>query len=492
MPVLSPEIPEPNSPEQRRFVESPAKRKIARAGRRGGKTEGDAIIGGRAFKSGRRVLYGVPTAEQLDRWWFLICQFYRKDIDSGVLYKNETRHLLEIPGTEHRIRGKTCWDADTLRGDYADLLILDEFQLMSENTWGLVGAPMLLDNDGDAVFTYTPPSLHSRKSVVSKAKDPQHAAKMFKEFSEDKTGRSAAFHWTSHANPAINKTALSEITRDMTALAVRMEIGAEDVNEAPGALWKRKDIDDNRVLWAPELSRIVVGVDPSATSTGDEAGIITTGIHKEDGYVLSDDSVQGSPLVWAQAAVMAYHKYQADRIIAESNQGGEMVELTIAQVDPNVPVELVHASRGKSARAEPVAARYEKGKVHHVGTFEKLENELCLWQPGGESPNRLDALTWALSSLLFSPVPGFFLAGRSHGREQEEEKKRQEEEKKRAEQEQARLKEQPSSPGNGGNGDRPPVVQDQQPGNGDGAKEPVPTPVKTRRDRRMERWLRGD
>ncbi|MBU1173015.1 MAG: ATP-binding protein, partial [Proteobacteria bacterium] len=118
------------------------------------------------------------------------------------------------------------------------------------------------------------------------------------------------------------------------------------------------------------------------------------------GYVISDDSVQGSPDTWARAAVLAYHDNKADGIVAESNQGGEMVKGTIHTVDPEVPVTLVHASRGKATRAEPVAARYEQGKIHHVGTYPILENEMCLWIPGQPSPNRMDALVWVVSSLF--------------------------------------------------------------------------------------------
>jgi len=261
-----------------------------------------------------------------------------------------------------------------------------------------VGAPMLLDNDGDVVFIYTPPSLHSRS--ISKAKDPQHAAKMYKRAALDTTGRWAAFHFTSHDNPYISKTALADITGDMTALAYRMEIMAEDVNEAQGALWTRGIIEAGRVTKHPDFARIVVAVDPSTTSGGDEAGIITAGATRTDFYPIEDNSLQGSPLAWATAAVTAYHKYKADLLVAEMNNGGEMVELTIHQVDPTVRVKLVHASRGKATRAEPVSALYQQGRGHHVGPFPALEDELCLWIPGDASPNRLDALVWAATELI--------------------------------------------------------------------------------------------
>lgn len=385
-------------PKQKAFVESQAKRIVIRAGRRGGKTTGIAIRAVHRFLAGRRVLYAAPTSEQLEHFWNAVCKMLQPAIQSKRLYKNETSHLLEVPNTNQRIRAKTAWNADSLRGDYADDLFLDEWQLMDEDAWGLVGAPMLADNNGDAVFIYTPPSLHSRS--VSKASDPQHASKLFKRAQADTTGRWAAFHFRSHDNPHVSREALEELASDMTALAYRMEIEAEDVDEAPGALWTTAVIEGGRVNLAPlDCSRVVVGVDPSASSTGDEAGIITVGRKGNDGYVLADNSVQGSPVTWASAAVKAYHAHGANLIVAEKNNGGEMVALTISTVDPTVPVRLVHASRGKQTRAEPIAAVYEQGRIHHVGRYPTLESEMVLWTPGDPSPNRMDALVWACTEL---------------------------------------------------------------------------------------------
>lgn len=388
---------------QAAFVDSTAKRNVVRAGRRGGKTVGVAIRAVKRFLAGRRVLYAAPTQEQIDRFWVSVTRALQEPIDAGVFYKNETRHIVEAPGTEQRIRAKTAWNADTLRGDYADDLILDEWQLMNEDAWGVVGAPMLLDNNGDATFIYTPPSLHNRNTT--KASDPQHAAKLYKRAQADETGRWATFHFTSYDNPHISREAIDELAGDMTHLAYRMEIKAEDVDEAPGALWTRQTIEDNRTLKHPDLARVVVGVDPSATSGGDEAGIITAGSHNNEAYIIADDSVQGSPKTWATAAVTAYHKHDADYIVAESNNGGEMVALTIATVDPDVPVRLVHASRGKQTRAEPIASIYEHGRGHHVGSFPALEDEMVLWTPGDPSPNRMDALVWAVTELKLSAKP---------------------------------------------------------------------------------------
>lgn len=407
MPDFTITLPSPHE-KQRAFISDTRKRKIVRAGRRGGKTVGVGIYAVEKFLEGKRILYGAPTSEQVMRFWVTVCDALREPIKGGVFKKNETEHYIELSETEQRIRAKTCWNADTLRGDYADVLILDEWQLMNEETWEVVGAPMLLDNNGDAVFIYTPPSLNSRS--VSKANDPQHAAKMYKMAATDVSGRWAAFHFTSMDNPYISRVALDEITSDMTNLAYRMEILAEDVNEAPGALWTRENIEKSRVSTHPDLSRIVVAVDPSTTKGGDECGIITAGKTKDDYYTLADDSIQGSPEQWAQNVIMAANRSKADCIVAEKNNGGEMVESVIKQAyinarlkDPNlveVKVKLVWASRGKATRAEPISAISEKGRDHHVGNYPLLEDELCMWIPGqSDSPNRLDAKVWAITEL---------------------------------------------------------------------------------------------
>lgn len=390
-------------PKQDLLVNAPAKRKVVRAGRRGGKTTGAAILALRKFLQGRRVLYATPTSDQLNRFWFEVKLALMDPIQGGVYYKNETDHVIERQGTNQRIRCKTAWNADTLRGDFADVLIFDEYQLMNEDAWKLVGAPMLLDNDGDAVFIYTPPSFNSRS--VTKAQDPRHASKLYKRALADETNRWLAIHFTSHDNPHISETALSEISKDMTKLAYRQEIEAQDTDEVPGALWNRGVLDDTRVDKAPELVRIVVALDPSATSTevSDECGIMAGGRDANDhGYLLFDKSKRDTPAGWARTAVALYNELRADRIVAEKNQGGEMVEFVIRTVDQNVSYKAVDATRGKLVRAEPIFALYEKGFIHHVGDFPEAEDELCTWVPGMKSPNRLDALVWLFTDLMLN------------------------------------------------------------------------------------------
>lgn len=189
------------------------------------------------------------------------------------------------------------------------------------------------------------------------------------------------------------------------------ELHGELLGDTPGALWARAMLDAHRVREAPrDLVRIVVAVDPAATSGegADDTGIVVVGRGRDGhGYVLADVSCHESPAGWAKRAIEAYRLHRADRVIGEANNGGEMVETTIRFVEKdlgggNIPFGLVWASRGKQARAEPISALYEQGRVHHVGMFADLESELTTWVPGSStwSPNRLDALVWACTELF--------------------------------------------------------------------------------------------
>ena len=184
----------------------------------------------------------------------------------------------------------------------------------------------------------------------------------------------------------------------------RQELEAQIIDDVDGALWERSAIDDNRTSQSPALRRIVVAIDPAVTAGEDsnETGIIVAGVDSSGrGYVIDDRTIKASPAEWASAAVAAYHTHKADVIVAEANQGGDLVSTLIRTVDDRVPIKMVRASRGKRTRAEPVAALYEQGKVHHVGFFIDLEDQMCSWVPDvGDSPDRLDALVWAFTELM--------------------------------------------------------------------------------------------
>jgi len=194
----------------------------------------------------------------------------------------------------------------------------------------------------------------------------------------------------------------------------RQELEGQVLGDMPGALWRQEDIDTYRVTEAPQLDRIIVAVDPAVTNTeeSDEHGIVVAGLCGDEAYVLEDASQKGTPLTWARRAISLHDKYGADGIAVEVNQGGDMVAHTLRSVRDTIKIIEVRASRGKHVRAEPIAALYEQGRVHHVGSFAELETQMTMTTAAGyegeDSPDRLDACVWALTvlypDLIMAPV----------------------------------------------------------------------------------------
>lgn len=189
----------------------------------------------------------------------------------------------------------------------------------------------------------------------------------------------------------------------------RQELQGELLLDTPGALWTLALIEKHRVSKAPEgLKRIVVPIDPEATSTegSSETGLVPVGTGSDGHYyVLHDFSLRGKPNVWGAKAILAYHDLQADLVIGEVNNGGEMIEAVIKNLDATVNYKAVRASRGKLTRAEPISALYEQGKVHHVGAFPELEDQMCTYVPGEKSPDRMDSLVWGITELSTGDKP---------------------------------------------------------------------------------------
>ncbi len=212
---LTPNCPEPHG-KQQQFIESPAPRKVIVAGRRGGKTTGFTLLAAHGFNRGRRVLYAGPTSEQTDRFWYAIRAYFHEDVRAGRLVKSETKRILEQPGSDEnapRIRAKTAWDADTLRGDWGDLLLLDEYPLMKPDVDTVI-LPMLLDRGGAVVYGGTPMFRN-------------HFFLKYQEAVQNTTGRWGHWHFTSHDNPFLSRSALGEIMQDLSEEAYRQEIMAE-------------------------------------------------------------------------------------------------------------------------------------------------------------------------------------------------------------------------------------------------------------------------
>lgn len=236
-------------PKQSLFMRSKAKRKVVCAGRRGGKTTGMATYAIEEALKGRRILEAAPTSDQTSAFWDECKKALAAPIAAEQIYKNETERLLLFPNGG-RIRTKTAWNADTLRGDHADLLILDEYSIMDPSAWDEVGAPMLLDNNGDAVFIFTP-------------KRRNHAFTVYNRALGDMTGRWESFHFTSLDNPHLSPDALAEITDDMTESAYKQEILAEFL-ENEGTVYRNIAACMNAPESTPEAHAghlLVAGVD---------------------------------------------------------------------------------------------------------------------------------------------------------------------------------------------------------------------------------------
>lgn len=284
-------------------------------------------------------------------------------------------------------------DPDGIRGFQFDTAWSDELckWRYPEETWSNLQLALRLGDQPRQIVTTTPRPMALLKRLA--------AAKT--------TGCSHASTYANAAN--LSAAFFTEIAAQYEGTALgRQELMGEIIDHVEGALWSWGLIEAARIALAPPLARIVVAVDPPAGMgpEADECGIVVAGVDGEGesavAYVLADWSLRGSPRAWAERAVAAYAEFEADRIVVEVNQGGEMARAVIAQVDPSAPVRDVRAMVGKRLRAEPVAALYERGRVRHVGAFSALEDQMTSFtgEAGARSPDRLDALVWALWDLM--------------------------------------------------------------------------------------------
>lgn len=283
-------------------------------------------------------------------------------------------------------------EPDRLRGPQFEKMGCEEIATWKyPETWDMAKLCLRLGKNPQAIITTTP----KPKRII-------------RELIADKnciTTGGSTYENILNLSPNFYKTIVDKY--EGTALG-EQEIYARLLEELPNALWQRSTIADNRVseIDSDKLVRIVVAIDPAGTSkeSSAETGILVCGIDQNfEGYVLEDLSCRKRPKGWASKSINAYYKYKADRIIAEVNFGGEMVEEVIRNVDPNVSYKSIHASRGKRARAEPISALYEQGRIHHVGVFKDLEDQQCNFTPDTKtSPDRIDALVWCFTELIIN------------------------------------------------------------------------------------------
>ncbi len=286
-------------------------------------------------------------------------------------------------------------EPDQLRGPQHHLAWADELAKWrhSESAWSNLILGLRLGPSPQVMVTTTPKPLPLIKRLL--------------EDSNTVVTRGSTFENARNLSPRF----IGEMRRTFEGTRLgRQELYGELLEDTPGALWSRDLLEKGRQPYTGELKRIVVAVDPPVSS-GPEAnrcGIIVAGLAiNGEIYVLDDRSVQGaSPHGWAAKALAAYHEFKADRLVAEVNNGGDLVEALMRQIEPEVSFRAVRASRGKITRAEPVAALYERGRVHHARHFRELEEELCHYTGavGDASPDRLDALVWAVTDLALSPA----------------------------------------------------------------------------------------
>ncbi len=286
-------------------------------------------------------------------------------------------------------------EPDQLRGPQHDAAWLDELAKYryAEETWSNLDLGLRLGESPQAVITTTPRPVQIMRELVA----------------DELVTVTRGSTYDNLQNLA-ESFAKRIVERYEGTRLGRQELHAEILDDVVGALWSREMIDAHRLRETPpHFERIVVGVDPAVTSgeDADETGILGAGMIGNRGYIVEDLSGQYTPQEWAIQAIKAYYKYNADRIVAEVNQGGDMVEHTIRTVDRNVSYKAVRAARGKILRAEPIAALYEQGRIHHCGTFAALEDQLCMYtHESRDSPDRLDALVWALTDLMIGKNDG--------------------------------------------------------------------------------------
>lgn len=295
-----------------------------------------------------------------------------------LTWKNGSYGLVFTADEPDRLRGPQCYAA------WCDELAAWRYP---EDTWNNLMMGLRLGSNPRCIVTTTP---RPTKLIKELLKDPSV-----------KVTHGTTFENVANLAPAFLNTILSKY--EGTRLG-RQELNAEILEDIEGALWTLKLIEESRVKTMPEkIIRAAVAIDPSVTSTedADETGIISGG-KDNDGhiYIFGDDSGIYTPQGWATKALLAYDRWKADRMVAEVNNGGDLVETVIRNIDKNVSYKGVWASRGKIIRAEPVVALYEQKRVHHIGVLPKLEDEMINWIQGMKSPGRLDALVWLVTFLM--------------------------------------------------------------------------------------------
>lgn len=349
----------------------------------------------------RRVAIVAPTAAD--------CRDILVEGESGILataspwcmpaYEPSKRRLTWPSGAIATLY--SAEDPDSLRGQNSDLAYCDELAAWRDpSAFDMLLLGLRLGRHPRCVITTTPRPTKIIKDLLAR------------EGRDVVVTRGTTYDNRQNLAPSF----FAQIIRRYEGTRLgRQELDGALLEDVEGALWSRALLDGTRVKDAPrDLERVVVAIDPAVTSgeDADETGLVVAGLGCDGHvYVLADLSGRHAPMEWARRAVAAYHLHKADAIIGEANNGGDLIETTIRQVDPNVAYRAVHASRGKAVRAEPCAALWEQGRAHLVGALPQLEDQMATWAVGLDrrtqgSPDRVDALVWAVTSLAIEQAPG--------------------------------------------------------------------------------------
>ena len=387
-------------PQSAIFFEQPqtARFIIVPKGRRFGATKGAMNAAIEWAIDGEPILWGDTINGNIDRYFerYAKPELIRSKIDFSF---NSVQKKLTFSHCDGFIDFRSADRPENWEGFGYKRIILNEAGIILRNDYLYTNAvlPMMMDYPNTQLFAMGVPKGRMKKD------GKEHKFYTLQRFAEEGRSGYVSMTFSSYDNPLLNKSDIEELEQEiksMNPLMVEQEIYGKFVDQVFDALWTPEIIKHTTKL--PELRRIGIGVDPTATKQGDKVGIICAGIGYDNNlYIFRDSSGQYTPAQWGTIVANDCRLVNADVIVAETNQGGDMVEHVIRQYDRYTRLKRIHAVKAKQVRAEPVVSLYENSKVYHVGNLSELENEMLTWIPGaGKSPNRIDALVYIAQELM--------------------------------------------------------------------------------------------
>lgn len=377
---------------------------VVPAGRRFGKTKGCANACIEWMLEGKKILWGDTISSNIDRY---VDRYFKPElIKENIDYSWSTqKKVFNLNASKGYIDFRSADRPENWEGFGYDIIILNEAGIILKNEYLYTNAvlPMLMDSPNSILIAVGTP-----KGKVTKDNKEHRFYSLYKR-ARDNDPSHDLFQFSSYDNPFLSQTDIKELEAEMQIMnpqMVQQEIYGEFVDGAAGELWDEVMIERCRIKVAPDLVRITVNIDPAISNTADsdETGITVTGKDVNgNGYVLADESGKYSPDQWASIAVDLVKQWKAGSIVAEKNQGGDMITNILRNKDPNIRVKLVTATKGKFVRAEPIYSLYEQGKIFHVGYHNKLEAQMCMFTSElKNSPDRVDSLVWGFSELMLT------------------------------------------------------------------------------------------